>query len=45
MIYNYLDKNDLKIFDFLNSGFRAKLKKLGRINKKALYIQHFLKNN
>jgi len=31
--------------DFLNSGLKVKLKKLGRINKKALYIKHFLNKN
>ena len=45
IIYNYLDKNDFKMCDFLNSGLKVKLKKLGRINKKALYIQHFLNKN
>ena len=35
IIYNYLDKNSFKISDFLNSGLKVKLKKLGRISKKT----------
>ena len=45
IIYNYLDINGFKICDFLKSGLNVKIKKLGRISKKALYIKNFLYKN
>ena len=32
----------LKLCDFLNSGLKVQLKKIGRLSKKALYIKNFL---
>ncbi len=36
---------DFEICDFLNIGLKVKLKKLGRISKKPLYISHFFNKN
>ncbi len=38
MTLNYSGKNNFKICDFPNSRLKAKLKKLGRISNKVLYI-------
>jgi len=54
MLSIYLtDKNNLQLFrqewfkmcDFLNSGLKVKLKKLGQIDNKTSDNQHFLNKN